>query len=100
MGRIIPFSVSRPGFGEAPEHFKPAERQAWDDIVSTMAPLHFLEEVDMYFLELAACTLASFRIYAAHLDELARARHSSVLRDILEEALVPERAIRDLLRLG
>jgi aminoglycoside phosphotransferase (APT) family kinase protein len=80
-----------------PEHFRPEERRAWDDIVATMAPLHLIDEVDRYVLECAAATLASFRSYAAHLDEVTRARHAKVLGEILEETLVPARAIPGLL---
>lgn len=87
------------GIADAPEHFRPDERRAWEDIVATMAPLHFMEEVDRYILECAAATLASFRSYAGHFDELTRARHAKILSEILEEALVPARAIPDLVRL-
>ncbi len=100
MGEVVHRCFRQPGAGRVPEHFRQEERLAWRDIVSTIAPLQFMEDVDLYFLELAACTLASFRIYAPHVDELTRARHSSVLHDILEQALVPERAIKELLRVS
>lgn len=84
---------------EVPQHFRPEERQAWDDIVATMAPLHFMDEVDTYVLECAAATLASFRSYAPFLDQVTRARHAKVLGEILEEALVPTSAIPGLVKL-
>ena len=92
---IIPF---KRGWAHAPEHFRPEERQAWDDIVSTMAPLHLMEEVDRFILECAAATLASFRTYSVHLDEVTRARQANMLCEVLEAALVPTHAIRDLVR--
>ena len=95
--RIIPFSGEWTGVGPAPDHFRPDERLAWDDIVCSLAPLH-LTEVDVWFLELAAMTLASFRNYAHLLDDITRARQESVLRDVLEEALVPASAMSGLLR--
>ena len=95
---VVPFGRNT-GSGHVPEHFRPEERQAWDDIVGTMAPLHFMDEVDMYVLECAAVTLASFRSYSPHLDEVTRARHARVLREILEEALVPTSAIPGLVKL-
>jgi hypothetical protein len=100
MGEVVHRTFQHPGSGWVPEHFKEEERLAWRDIVSSIAPLQFMEEVDIYFLELAACTLASFRTYAPYVDELTRARHSSVLHDMLEHALVPERAIKELLRVS
>ena len=98
--KVIPFIHRRDYLRHAcpPEHFKPEECRAWSDIVASMAPIHVLEEVDVWFLELAAVTLASFRVYGPHVDDLTRARHVAVLREILEEALVPQRAIKDLLR--
>lgn len=97
--KVIPFIcaggyVRRP----PPQHFKPEECRAWSDIVASMAPIHVMEEVDEWFLELAAVTLASFRLYGPHLDDLTRARHGAVLGEILEGALVPERAIKGLLQ--
>ncbi len=86
-------------WAQVPEHFRPEERQAWQDIVAAMAPLHFMDEVDRYVLECAAATLASFRSYAPHLDEVTRARQAKMLCEILEEALVPASAIPDLVRL-
>jgi hypothetical protein len=83
---------------DVPEHFRPEERQAWDDIVATMAPLHFIDEVDRYVLECAAATLANFRSYAPYLDEVTRARHAKVLSEILEEALVRSSAIPGLVK--
>jgi len=53
----------------------------------------------MYVLECAAATLASFRSYSPHLDEVTRARHAKVLSEILEEALVPTSAIPGLVKL-
>ena len=97
--KVIPFRGDYAQSADVPEHFRPEERQAWEDLVGTMAPLHFLEEVDRYVLECAAATLASFRAYAPHLDEVTRARHAKVLSEILEEALIPARAIPDLVRL-
>jgi len=85
--------------GDVPEHFRPEERKAWEDIVGAMAPLHFMDEVDMYVLECAAATLASFRSYSPHLDEVTRARHAKLLSEILEEALVPTFAIPGLVKL-
>ena len=96
--RVVPFGHNT-GPGDVPEHFRPEERQAWEDIVGTMAPLHFMDEVDMYVLECAAATLASFRSYSPYLDEVTRARHAKVLSEILEEALVPTSAIPGLVKL-
>jgi hypothetical protein len=96
--RVVPFGHNTRR-GDVPEHFRPEERQAWEDIVGTMAPLHFMDEVDMYVLECAAATLASFRSYSPHLDEVTRARHAKVLSEILEEALVPTSAIPGLVKL-
>jgi hypothetical protein len=95
---IIPFlrRVERPG-PPAPDHFRPEERLAWDAIVRSLAPLH-LTEVDVWFLELAAMTLASFRNYAHILDDITRAQHESVFRDVLEAALVPASAMAGLPR--
>jgi hypothetical protein len=101
MGKVIPFTPLTGGalrLPRPPDHFKPEECQAWDDIVASMAPLHAMEEVDRWFLELAATELATFRIYGPYVDDLTRARHASVLHDILEHALVPEPAIKNLLR--
>ena len=94
--RIIPFSGKWSGAGPAPDHFRPDEQLAWDDIVRSLAPLH-LTEVDVWYLELSAMTLASFRTYAHLLDDITRARQEAVLRDVLEEALVPESAMSGLL---
>jgi phage terminase small subunit len=99
MGRHNVFRLGRSNAQEVPEHFRPEERQAWDDIVATMAPLHLMDEVDRYVLECAAATLASFRSYAPYLDDVARARHAKVLGEILEEALVPISAIPGLVKL-
>ena len=55
--RVVPFGPNT-GPGYVPEHFRPEERQAWEDIVGTMAPLHFMDEVDMYVLECAAAPLS------------------------------------------
>jgi phage terminase small subunit len=99
MDNVVRYARSERGPFDAPEHFRPEERRAWQDIVATMAPLHVLEEADRYILECAAATLASFRSYAGHLDEVTRARHAKVLCEILEEALVPVRAIPALVRL-
>ena len=96
---VIRFMRDNAGRARVPEHFRVEERQAWDDIVGAMAPLHFMDEVDTYVLECAAATLASFRSYAPHLDELTRARHARLLCSILEEALVPAHAIPGLVRL-
>lgn len=96
--RVVPFGPNT-GPGYVPEHFRPEERQAWEDIVGTMAPLHFMDEVDMYVLECAAATLASFRSYSPHFDEFTRARHAKVLSEILEQALVPTSAIPGLVKL-
>jgi hypothetical protein len=101
MGKVIPFTSPTGGalhLPRPPDHFKPEECQAGDDIVTSMAPLHAMEEVDHWFLELAATELATFRIDGPHVDDLTRARQASVLRDVVEHALVPERAIKDLLR--
>lgn len=99
MGGDNVVRFAREGLGAPPDHFRPEECQAWNDIVSAMAPLHFMDEADRYVLECAAATLASFRTYAPRLDEVTRARHAKVLYEILEEALVPGRAIPGLLRL-
>jgi phage terminase small subunit len=101
MGKVVPFTPlagSAPRLPRPPDHFKPEECQAWGDIVGSMAPLHAMEEADRWFLELAATELATFRMYAAYVDDLTRARQASVLHDILEHALVPEQAIKHLLR--
>jgi hypothetical protein len=52
----------------------------------------------VWFLELAAMTLASFRNYAHILDDITRAQHESVFRDVLEAALVPASAMAGLPR--
>jgi len=93
---VIPFRGDDRRSAAAPEHFRPEERQAWDDIVGAMAPLHFMDEVDRYVVECAAATLASFRSYAPHLDDVTRAQHAKLLAEILEEALVPPCAIARL----
>ena len=81
-----------------PEHFKPKECEAWNDIVTAIAPyLHLMEDLDWYYLELAASSLASFRTYAHQMDDLTRAREAKVLYEILELALVPERTIPALI---
>ena len=94
---IIPFYGKWTGAGPAPDHFRPDEQLAWDDIVRSLAPLH-LTEVDVWYLELSAMTLASFRTYAHLLDDITRARYESVLRDVLEGAFVPPSAMAGLLR--
>lgn len=101
MGKVVlftPVTGCTLRLPSPPEHFKPEECKAWHDIVASMAPLHAMEEVDRWFLELAAAELATFRMYGPHVDDLTRARHAGILRDILEHALVPQQAIKELLR--
>jgi hypothetical protein len=97
--KLITLAGIRGPWAQVPEHFRPEERQAWEDIVATLPPLYVMEVVDGYVLECAAATLASFRAYAVHLDEVTRARHAKMLSQILEEVFVPASAIADFVRL-